>query len=90
MQTCSYCRHPGHYKPKCDALAADKKRAKSIEAENAGRVYQPEKNPSHWERLSDARAAVRDQLNLALEELSDRSPAVKFINQSIVLLEALR
>lgn len=87
MATCSYCKGEGHYKPKCPALAYDKTRIRVIDATNASRVFDSAKNTPHWERLSDARAAVSDQLDLALGSLSDRAPACKFINEALRLLK---
>ncbi len=92
MPSCRYCSQPGHYKPSCPALAADKARAKEIETGIATNVANltATKNPFHWERLTKAREAVRHQLEAALGVLSPQAKAAPFINAALKELERCR
>jgi hypothetical protein len=91
---CRNCGRKGHKQADCQASAptADDLRVDLIllENERRKRSMPPIKNPFQWELLRDARAAVRAELDLALEDLSPRAKAYARIQAAIELLEKIR
>lgn len=89
-RTCGYCKEAGHYTATCTTRKADYARMKVIDMTVGSRSLTPDKHPAHWERLKAARAEVAEQLNAALDELSERALAVKHIRAALALLEKIR
>jgi hypothetical protein len=78
---CKHCGELGHNVRTCEKRQREVGRAMA-----AIQV----KNPLHWERLKATRMTVQEHLYAALDNLSDKAPAVKDINAALEALEGCR